>query len=358
MGATFMRLTYRPDPTKKNRGSACGKSTMPGTEAHQCVQIKKSLWPVAVQQAGANAMGMPGWSDSMSCDEFPFNSVAEGGNGARTACTPWEQQSYQGLITNMIPNIYDRTNNNLQWSTEPWAGPLPRQFTVNLFDSTSNPSGTFLGTYGGYLAGNQNLIRARIAGGLNTFGTINNQQSIYYLSKTANNALCHIDGTNTMEQSAMGVYYIKLYVCTVVYGDDTGADLLKRDGVDGHDDTYTGRPEMHPRFWQVKELRIPKDWQNHAVLTRRDDPDSFAQGLAQDGGGWKWDDTDSIALTLLNDDDQPTADSKDTSTVLSTRAEGNAGSTPEEDSGAHHWTSASRSRHYGEHLRRHAHGHH
>ena len=106
------------------------------------------------------------------------------------------------------------------------------------------------------------------------------------------------------------------------------------------------------------ELRIPKDWQNHAVLTRRDDPDSFAQGLAQDGGGWKWDDTDSIALTLLNDDDQPTADSKDTSTVLSTRAEGNAGSTPEEDSGAHHWTSASRSRHYGEHLRRHAHGHH
>ncbi|GLA58752.1 hypothetical protein AtubIFM54640_008854 [Aspergillus tubingensis] len=228
-------------------------------------------------------------------------------NFRSAACSPWEQQSYQSYITRMIPHVIDRTNNNLRWGTEPWAGVLDRMFTINLFDSNNNPSGTFLGTYGGYLAGNQNLIRARIAGGINTFGSEDNKQSIYYLSKKVNNALCHIDGTNTLDSSAMGVWYIKLYVCKVVYGDSTGADLLRRDGGDGDDDSYTGRPEMHPRFWRVKELRIPKDYHNHVVLTRRDDPDGLAQVLAQSGdeesGGWDWDDTDSIALTLLDDND-------------------------------------------------------
>lgn len=69
-------------------------------------------------------------------------------------------------------------NNNQQWQTDPWVSPLPRNYTVNLFDSSGNPTGTFLGTYAGYLADDQKLIRARIAGGVNTFGN----NSVYGLS--------------------------------------------------------------------------------------------------------------------------------------------------------------------------------
>ncbi|KAJ5672187.1 hypothetical protein N7507_001314 [Penicillium longicatenatum] len=278
------------------------------------------------------------------------NSAAEGGTGASTSCTPWEQQQYQSSITSMIPILHDKTNNNLPWSTEPWTGQLPRQYTVNLFDSTSNPTGTFLGTYGGYLAGNQNLIRARIAGGVNTFGT----NSIYYLTATSHNALCHIDDGFNLRSTAMGVQYIKLIVCNVVYGDSLGTDLKKRDGED--DDDYTGRPEMHPRFWQVQELRVPKDWQNHVVLTRRGDSESFARGLAHGSGasdGLKWDDTDSHALHLLDENHQPVQ-----SSTLATRAQGQTIPESEGESDVDLSASASWRKHYGEHLRRHGHGHH
>ncbi|KAJ5650264.1 uncharacterized protein N7484_003987 [Penicillium longicatenatum] len=352
MGDTWMRLTYKPDPSNTNRNQACGdpkKKT--GNMAAHCAQVKRSLWPQAIQQAGKNAGGMQGWSESMSCDEFPFNSAAEGGTGASTSCTPWEQQQYQSSITSMIPILHDRTNNNLPWSTEPWTGQLPRQYTVNLFDSTSNPTGTFLGTYGGYLAGNQNLIRARIAGGVNTFGT----NSIYYLTATSHNALCHIDDGFNLRSTAMGVQYIKLIVCNVVYGDSLGTDLKKRDGED--DDDYTGRPEMHSRFWQVQaELRVPKNWQNHVVLTRRGDSESFARGLAHGSGasdGLKWDDTDSHALHLLDENDQPVQ-----SSTLATRAQGQAIPESEGESDVDLSASASWRKHYGEHLRRHGHGHH
>lgn len=72
MGDTWMRLTYKPDPSNTNRNQACGdpkKKT--GNMAAHCAQVKRSLWPQAVQQAGKNAGGMQGWSESMSCDEFP-----------------------------------------------------------------------------------------------------------------------------------------------------------------------------------------------------------------------------------------------------------------------------------------------
>ncbi|KAJ5653046.1 hypothetical protein N7490_000049 [Penicillium lividum] len=314
MGDTWMRLTYKPDPDNTNRDLACGESGTAGTVAANCAKIKKSLWPLAVQQAGTNAMGMPGWSDSMSCDEFPFNSAAEGGLGA--------------------------SNNNIRWGTDPWTGQLPRQYTVNLFDSTSNPTGTFLGTYGGYLAGNQNLYRARIAGGVNTFGSNGN----YFLSATSYNALCHLDASSALRGSAMGVDYIQLIMCNVVYGDSLGTDLKKRDGGDGDDDSYTGRPEMHPRFWQV---------QDRTILTRRDDPEGLAQHFAQGGSdsdGLKWDDTDSVAFNLLDENDLPVS-----SSTFSTRAQEEE---PYEGSDVEQSESALRKKHYGQHFHRHSHGHH
>jgi hypothetical protein len=92
--------------------------------------------------------------------------------------------------------------------------------------------------------GNQNLIRARIAGGVNTFGS----NSVYTLSSGSYNALCHLDDSYQTRTTAMGVDYIKLMLCNVVFGDSTGADLTKRDGKYGDEDLYTGRPEMYPRF--------------------------------------------------------------------------------------------------------------
>ncbi|KAJ5666168.1 uncharacterized protein N7477_008616 [Penicillium maclennaniae] len=180
--------------------------------------------------------------------------------------------------------------------------------------------GTFLGTYRGYLAGNQNLYRARIAGGVNTFGSNGN----YFLSATSYNALCHLDASSALRGSAMGVDYIQLIMCNVVYGDSLGTDLKKRDGGDGDDDSYTGRPEMHPRFWQV-------------------------QG-GSDSDGLKWDDTDSVAFNLLDENDLPVL-----SSTFSTRAQEEE---PYEGSDVEQSASVLRKKHYGQHFYRHGHRHH
>lgn len=76
MGPDFMRLTYKKSGKKNpNRAAACGSSTSGNTPAGECSRIKRSLWPAAVQKAFAakdpNYKSMQGWSDPVSCDEFP-----------------------------------------------------------------------------------------------------------------------------------------------------------------------------------------------------------------------------------------------------------------------------------------------
>lgn len=76
-GPNWMALEYVSEFENggANRAIACG-GTGNGTE--QCAAIQASLWPTQVQQAkaqGANApidyQLMPGYSNTISCDEFP-----------------------------------------------------------------------------------------------------------------------------------------------------------------------------------------------------------------------------------------------------------------------------------------------
>lgn len=92
------------------------------------------------------------------------------------------------------------------------------------------------------------------------------------------------------------------------------------------------------------------------VLTRRGDTESFARGLAHGNSasdGLKWDDTDSHALHLLNENDQPVQ-----SSTLTPRAQEQAMPESVDEIDADLSASASWRKHYGEHLRRHGHGHH
>lgn len=87
----------------------------------------------------------------------------------------------------------------------------------------------------------------------------------------------------------MGVQYIKLIVCNVVYGDSLGTDLKKRDGED--DDDYTGRPEMHPRFWQVQGMFhiflpfLPSHQSFSLTISRASSPQELAESCGSHASG-------------------------------------------------------------------------
>jgi len=77
VGSNYMLLTYwkgSNNPANTNRNQACDR---PGGPGDQCKELKKSLWPQAVQDAVnkdknlIRAKTMHGWTDNMSCDEFP-----------------------------------------------------------------------------------------------------------------------------------------------------------------------------------------------------------------------------------------------------------------------------------------------
>ena len=90
VGSNYMFLTYwkgTDNPLNDNRDHACGGAGGPG---EQCRDLKFSLWPEDVYDAvkqdkkQTRAKTMPGWTDNMSCDEFPCELS---GNGERkTLC--------------------------------------------------------------------------------------------------------------------------------------------------------------------------------------------------------------------------------------------------------------------------------
>lgn len=77
-GTNWMQLTYFRDPTNANRAAACGKGNK-GDKQSACASTKSAMWPTAVYNAaqvkGSNYAykQLAGHSDSISCDEFPFN---------------------------------------------------------------------------------------------------------------------------------------------------------------------------------------------------------------------------------------------------------------------------------------------
>ncbi len=73
-GSNWMQLTYLPAGTassgKKNRNGACS------IVSDNCASTKSAMWPTAVQSAASLAIRkrIVGFSNFISCDEFPFNA--------------------------------------------------------------------------------------------------------------------------------------------------------------------------------------------------------------------------------------------------------------------------------------------
>ncbi|GLA42688.1 hypothetical protein AnigIFM63309_011235 [Aspergillus niger] len=257
MGSNFMRLTYHNwGSDNPNRKASCGDSSSKSTPAGLCASTKRSLWPVAVQQAFIDKTdyeSMQGFSESISCDEFPFNMVLEGGAGAFTACVPVEQQNYQSMANAMISRIKDQSVNEI-WSNLKFNG-YTRHFTVNLFNTNDNQHvANSLGPYGGYYDQGENLPLTELAGGVNLFSS-----PIWALSNY--NAVCRINAAGPYPDSYLGITYWELTECRVVYEDPYQSNRWKRDD----DDSYDGPEHLHPRYWQIKEIHIPRNWHERKV---------------------------------------------------------------------------------------------
>ncbi|PYH81931.1 hypothetical protein BO82DRAFT_414323 [Aspergillus uvarum CBS 121591] len=247
MGSNFMLLTYKPDAEDTNRLYACGTKSTNTYTTKSCAQLKRSLWSVEAQDSYAKKGDYedePGFSESVSCDEFPC-TVAEGGSGASTACAPVEQQNYQSILNGMVSHIYDKQAKQT-WSTKSGFTGYTRYFTMNLFDSqdASNPT-NWLGTYAGYYDSGETLPLLRVVGGVNLFYS--------QLWSITSNALCHIDASTQPDlQPLLKIYQFKLEKCQIVYENPYVTGRWKRDNEDTKEDNYTGPDHLHPSLWQVK----------------------------------------------------------------------------------------------------------
>jgi hypothetical protein len=73
-GSNWMQLTYLKGgitPEGTNRGDACSAVSV------ACAATKSAMWPTAVYNAATDGgvyKTMAGYSDTLSCDEFPFNT--------------------------------------------------------------------------------------------------------------------------------------------------------------------------------------------------------------------------------------------------------------------------------------------
>ncbi|KAJ5907344.1 hypothetical protein N7495_000026 [Penicillium taxi] len=77
MGSNFMLLTYAPDPTDTNQDYACGTKSTNTVTTKSCGEVKRSLWSVQAQseynkKPKGDYVSEPGYSYSISCDEFPW----------------------------------------------------------------------------------------------------------------------------------------------------------------------------------------------------------------------------------------------------------------------------------------------
>ena len=131
-----MQLTYLPGGGG-NRVDACKDV------ASVCAFTKSNLWPVSVYEyalsKGTGYMTLSGYTDSISCDEFPFNASEEGGAGANAQCATNDQQTYQAAINSLLAQVYDTDEDSLWSPRSPgtWQGGA-RRYTINLFDSTTD----------------------------------------------------------------------------------------------------------------------------------------------------------------------------------------------------------------------------
>lgn len=78
-GTDWMQLTYKLDKGNANRAAACGNGNK-GDMKSMCASTKSSMWPTAVYNVATMKnnqkayQAMSGYTDFISCDEFPPNA--------------------------------------------------------------------------------------------------------------------------------------------------------------------------------------------------------------------------------------------------------------------------------------------
>ncbi|KAJ5344046.1 CAZyme family GH18 [Penicillium brevicompactum] len=227
----WMRLTYQPDPTHANRVDACTQ------KSKECTKLKRSLWPKDGKQPQAL---------TMSCDEFPFNSAAEGGTGAEVACVPDGQQKYQAKINGQLSYIkYTPTGQTASkyWKDSSWTGPT-RYYTMNLFSYTNTQNN--LGTVGGIFSSGatNNPSMNPGTGLLHVLGGINLQGNPE-LSLT-NNGICLVYPYKKKAPGALKVDMLESKPCKIQF--EPPATIAAR-GLDPND----------PDNWVVTNVTLSDD---------------------------------------------------------------------------------------------------
>ncbi|KAK9413532.1 hypothetical protein SUNI508_11854 [Seiridium unicorne] len=251
-GASWMQLTYNPGKDSTNRKKACGSNKV-GDKASSCASTKSAMWPTAVYNAAKKKdkayKKMAGYSDTISCDEFPFNASEEGGSGAQAECVPSEYQFYQGRINQKIRSIVDTTTNT-KWKDSDWSknsGGKDRKYLVSLIDggSSTNGENSYLGKYAGSVDKDSDWTIDWIIGGINLMGN-----SDYSLP--VDNCLCRVKTSTAKEVSdGLKVSMWAVTNCVVTFVDPE--DLTKR-GLDPKD----------ANNWIVKNATLSEGWKRTA----------------------------------------------------------------------------------------------
>ncbi|KAF2473995.1 chitinase A1 [Lindgomyces ingoldianus] len=221
--------------------------------------------------------GEPGNRNWLSCDEFPFNSLNEGGNSITNsrACVPGYEQETQGTI-NGLPRRISQTvtwadsAGNEKSASKPWTqdwlganalyGSGGRQgspnkdsawnwaynnrkdFTFHLFnsDTTTTPQG------GSYQVFNHQLKSGDIATVVGAFNLMDNPK---YSIAGGKNAYCTTGGTRSHDLwGTAGGRFVRVTLCTVEFDNAAAASKIKR-----------GEQPTEEEMFKIKNIEIADD---------------------------------------------------------------------------------------------------
>lgn len=233
IGDNWMQLTYKPGRVDNaNRNDACKDISS------VCAFTKSNLWPVDVYESalskgkGSAYMTMSGYSDSISCDELPFNASKEGGTGANAQCVTNDEQTYQARINLLLTSIYD-IQQATSWNPRNpviWNGGR-RLYTMNLFDSTTN--GNNIGSpYAGTWSSSANTPASGLTMVLGGINLQDNPQYQLGVNGDVANGVCISLPQRLKLAVTKSIYSYALTGCFITF--ETPEDLTKR-GLDPTD---------------------------------------------------------------------------------------------------------------------------
>lgn len=116
-------LNYAPQNADKRRKAACGNAGGKDSFTNKCKYF------YSCDQTRPDPYQM-----RLTCDEFPFAAVAEGGAGAKLTCVPGFEQSYQGNLNMIVGlNAADLVNGQIiPWVDLPKADDFARPFILSI----------------------------------------------------------------------------------------------------------------------------------------------------------------------------------------------------------------------------------